>query len=168
MDGLIWFSRFVGADHINVPWTRSICADGSDFQNVSCVLDGCCRHTACPLLIAGRCDGPASSVTPRPWGRAYQVWSISVQFSSAQLQSLRRHCERLISMTVFPDSRSPAWLLRTCWRRCNWILPRIQRQFFPNLPCPDFIWTENMLLLNVKKCQYVFCTSAVFYILTYS
>jgi hypothetical protein len=73
-----------------------------DFQNPSCALGGYCPHTACPLLIAGRCDGPAPSVTPRPRGRAYQVWSIAVQLSSVALTT---------------------WLL---WTACMWLCSQFE------------------------------------------
>jgi hypothetical protein len=62
--------------------------DTADFQDPTWALGSCCPHTACPLLIAGRCDGPTLSVTPRPRGRTYQVWSITVQLSSVAITTL--------------------------------------------------------------------------------
>jgi hypothetical protein len=113
--GLIWFvhrcSRYTAAP------ARTEC-----LQNLTiCVLDACCRHTACPLLIAGRCDGPASSVTPRPWGRTYHVWSIfsTVQFSFVAVATLSLwttdnpwQCFKILA----------SQLLRTLWLGHNWIL----------------------------------------------
>jgi hypothetical protein len=67
----------VGLSNLN--WFDSVCQytlvqeKGNVCVEQRGALGGCCPHTACPLLIAGRCDGPAVSVTPRPRGRMYQV-----------------------------------------------------------------------------------------------
>lgn len=113
LDSITCFAGCLGWSGWSVGWCTLIFhGHGQKWRhNLSCVLSGCCRHTACPLLIAGRCDGPASSVTPRLRGRAYHVWSIfsTVQFSSVAITtfSLWTAVIRPI-VTAFPNARIPA------------------------------------------------------------